>query len=440
MLYALDFFCGAGGMSEGLLQAGFHILFSNDLSTDVQQTYMNRHNQLGLIQDENTHFHCGDISNLNAEYIFDKINNLKFFNEINLAPKQIDAIFGGPPCQGFSRAGKRNSDDPRNLLFREYLRIINEIRPRYVVMENVQGFNDTKFFKFVGTTGKNYEDGLTAPKILLSEFNLIGYNVLTPQVLDASNFGIPQKRKRVIFIAYLKGEQTPKYPTPLYEDNNILTVSDAISDLIVSPNRPNPQLSRYQLDSRKGRTPTLNGMPIEHKGKQFNTELSKHSPLIIERFSLFKEGEDGSHLRKRILEQGIDLSGKNHILDYCSEKLGVDKNSIIDRFKNKDISTDMLDTLLTKKTIRTRLCRDKPSLTVVTLPDDYISPFENRTFSVREMARLQSFDDSFKFLSKRTTGGPRRKVEVPQYTQVGNAVPPLLANAIALEIKKALIE
>ena len=94
--------------------------------------------------------------------------------------------------------------------------------------------------------------------------------------------------------------------------------------------------------------------------------------------------------------------------------------------------------MLTKKNNRKKLDRNKPSLTVVTLPDDYISPFENRIFSVREMARLQSFDDSFEFLGKRTTGGDRRKMEVPQYTQVGNAVPPLLAKAIATEIMKVL--
>lgn len=75
---------------------------------------------------------------------------------------------------------------------------------------------------------------------------------------------------------------------------------------------------------------------------------------------------------------------------------------------------------------------------MVTLPDDYLTPFEDRIPTVREMARIQSFDDSFEFLGKRTTGGPRRKIEVPQYSQVGNAVPPLLARAIALEIMKAL--
>lgn len=439
MLYALDFFCGAGGMSEGLLQAGFHILFSNDLSPDVQKTYMNRHEQLGFVQDVNTHFHCGDISKLDSEFVFEKINNLTFFDENNKPPEKIDAIFGGPPCQGFSRAGKRRVDDPRNLLFKEYLRIINEIKPRYVVMENVQGFNDTKFYDFVGTTGNQYKNGMTAPEILLNEFDLIGYNVLTPQILDASNFGVPQKRKRAIFIAYLKDEKMPKYPTPTHDSNSALTVADAISDLILPvENRPK-KLTKYQLESRKGRTPTLSGDPIEHSGFQYNTELSNHQHLIIERFSLFKEGEDGSNVRKRILEEGIDLSNKPHIVKHCSEKLSLEKDEIIRKFKNNDIDNDMLDALLTKKTIRTRLCKNSPSLTVVTLPDDYISPFEDRTFSVREMARLQSFDDSFEFLSKRTTGGPRRKLEVPQYTQVGNAVPPLLAKAIALEIKKALL-
>ncbi len=436
MFYVLDLFCGAGGMSEGLIQSGFHILFSNDLSSDVQKTYMNRHEQLGLVQGVNTFFHCGDITKLSGDYIFDKINSLEIFKDTD-APDRIDAIFGGPPCQGFSRAGKRDEKDPRNLLFKEYLRIISEIKPRYVVMENVQGFNDTKFNEFIGVTGNKYKNGSLAPEILLNEFNLIGYNVLEPKILDASDFGVPQKRKRAIFIAFLKGETAPSYPEAQYDENNKLTVYDAISDLILTDEKTT-NLTRYQLDSQRGRTPNINGMPIAHNGSHFNTELSNHQELIVERFSLFLEGEDGSSVKKRILENGLDLTSKKHLLKYCAEKFEMPESKVIEIFKNKCVTPEMLDILLTKKSIRTRLCRNKPSLTVVTLPDDYISPFENRTFSVREMARLQSFDDSFEFLSKRTTGGPRRKLEVPQYTQVGNAVPPLLAKAIAIEIKKAL--
>ena len=119
------------------------------------------------------------------------------------------------------------------------------------------------------------------------------------------------------------------------------------------------------------------------------------------------------------------------------EKTGLSKDEVNIKMKN-NISNDLLDILLTKKNMRIRLDSQSPSPTVVTIADDYISPFENRTFTVRELARLQSFDDSFEFLGKRTTGGLRRRIEVPQYTQVGNAVPPLLAKAIAEEILKCL--
>lgn len=442
MAYVIDLFCGAGGMSEGLIQAGFHILFSNDINDDVKKTYMNRHEQLGLIQDYNTHFHKGDIKDIDGDFIWNTIRSLKVFDEIDSEPPQdIDAIFGGPPCQGFSRAGKRNADDPRNFLFREYLRIVSEINPRYVVMENVVGFNDTKFYEFEGVTGEMYKDGSVAPDILRNEFHLIGYNTLEPMVLDASDFGVPQRRRRAFFIAYREGELKPKYPRPTHSEENKITVLDAISDLIRDKSMKediNSELTEFQICSRLGRTPHINGELVNSNDKIYNDVTSKHLKLTVERFSLFKEGEDSSAVRRRILNEGIDISGKDALLKECSKKLNIDKNVLIQRLKNSDVDNDILDTLLTKKSIRTKLDRNKPSLTVVTLPDDYISPFENRTFTVREMARLQSFDDSFIFMGKRTTGGARRRIEVPQYTQVGNAVPPLLAKAVALEIKRVL--
>ena len=114
------------------------------------------------------------------------------------------------------------------------------------------------------------------------------------------------------------------------------------------------------------------------------------------------------------------------------------KESVISLFKEGKATKEQVEVLLTKKNMRQRWAPDQPSATVVTIADDYISPWDLRTFSVREMARCQSFDDSFEFLGKRTTGGLLRREEVPQYTQVGNAVPPLLAKAVALEIKKVL--
>lgn len=153
---------------------------------------------------------------------------------------------------------------------------------------------------------------------------------------------------------------------------------------------------------------------------------------------MFNQGESGSMLRKRIKEQGIDITGKNALIQLCCEKLNMQADEVDNLFRNVNAPDDAIDILLTKKNIRQRLDSTEPSPTVVTLPDDYINPWEARTISVREMARCQSFDDSFEFLGKRTTGGLKRRVEVPQCTQVGNAVPPLLAKAVADEIMRVL--
>ena len=150
------------------------------------------------------------------------------------------------------------------------------------------------------------------------------------------------------------------------------------------------------------------------------------------------EGETGSNLKRRILEEGIDLSDKPALVELCSTKFSMSSKDVVRIFKDAKATIEQVEVLLTKKNIRQRLDSNQTSATVVTIADDYISPWEPRTFSVREMARCQSFDDSFEFLGKRTTGGLKRRGGVPQYTQVGNAVPPLLARAVALEIIKIL--
>lgn len=442
MLYAIDLFCGAGGMSEGLIQAGFNILFSSDINPEVQITYMNRHNQLGFFHNINTYYHRGDICNLSGEFIWNAINNLEIFQE-NRAPDDIDAIFGGPPCQGFSRAGMRDPNDPRNLLFREYVRVISEIHPKYVVMENVVGFLDTKFYGFQGLNGLVYEDESLAPEILRNELANIGYSILEPKILDASDYGVPQRRNRIIFIGYRNDVAVPHYPEPTIMPDNQLTVKDAISDLIINPRirqRLSNGITEYQNISRRGRTTDINGNPININEVIHNNELANHSRLISERFSLFKEGETGSEVRKRIRKKGISLLHKPHLTQECARILGLTQEEVVNVYRNRELSDDLLDALLTKKNVRTRLHGDEPSATVMTIPDDYIHPYENRTFTVRELARLQSFDDSFVFYGKRTTGGTRRRVEIPQFSQVGNAVPPLLAKAVASAIIETIGE
>ena len=439
MAYAIDLFCGAGGCSEGLIQAGFDIIFSSDISDMVETTYTNRHKQLGLIQGVNTWFERSDIKDLTGEIIKNRISQLEIFKGQEFPV--IDLMIGGPSCQGFSRAGRRNKSDPRNMLFGEYVRVISEMQPKYIVLENVEGFADMQFLDYVGITGIKYPDGSVTPDILRSELNEIGYDTLEPKILNAADYGVPQRRNRIIFMGYRKGLTAPKYPEPKLAPENYVSLTEAIGDLISDKSKRKkacPKKSQYQLDSINGRTPAKSGIPIKASTTPLNNEYSKMSDIVRERFSLFETGETGTSLKKRVMENGIDLENKPALVKLCSEELKIPESSVIELFKRGNVSKEAAEILLTKKNIRQRWNGNQSAATVVTIADDYISPWEDRTFSVREMARCQSFDDSFEFLGKRTTGGLKRRVEVPQYTQVGNAVPPLLARAIAEEILKVL--
>jgi DNA (cytosine-5)-methyltransferase 1 len=448
--YAIDLFSGAGGMSEGLIQAGFHILFSNDISVDVERTYTTRHHELGLEQGVNTYFHRGDISELTGDFIFQSIQNLAIFQGHEIP--NIDAIFGGPPCQGFSLAGRRQRNDPRNMLFGQYIRVISEIEPNYVVMENVEGFLNTRLDGFIGLDNHVYPDDTLVTAILHDELSQIGYNVLPVRVLDASQFGVPQRRKRVIFMAYRNGITPLEYPEPNLNADPI-TVREAIGDLIINNQRRqevNPNLTNYQISSIQGRTPRV--IAADHNGIEFgnpipmeqhiNHETSNHSLVVSERFRLYLEGENTPDLMSRMQTEGAPLIRLNcpNLLENCfaSQNEYEDYETFVQQIENGTISVDILKKLLSKKGNRLKYDPNEPAPTVVTLPDDFINPFENRIPTVRELARIQSFDDSFIFNSKRTTGGPRRRFEVPQYTQVGNAVPPLLARAVALKVIGAI--
>ena len=433
MAYAIDLFCGAGGCSEGLIQAGFHILFSSDISDMAEKTYRNRHEQLGLQQGKNTWFERRDIRELTGEEIKNYISKLEIFKDKKIP--DIDLMIGGPSCQGFSRAGRRDNSDPRNMLFGEYIRVINEIKPKYIVLENVEGFMDMQFYGYSGINGNIYPDGSVTPVIMKQELHQIGYKTLDVKVLNAADYGVPQKRRRVIFIGYREDVTKPSYPSPTVSPDKYITLEDAIGDLVAKSGKI--EKTKYQIESINGRTPTVEGVPIACTEIK-NTELSRQTEIVRERFELFEEGETGTNLKKRILSEGIDISDKPNLVSFCANKLNLNSIEVIELFKNKLATKEQVDILLTKKNIRQKWSRKEPANTVLTIADDFISPWEPRSFSVREMARCQSFDDSFEFLGKRTTGGLRRRVEVPQYTQVVNAVPPLMAKAIAEEILKVL--
>lgn len=511
MPYAIDLFCGAGGFSEGILQAGFDILFSSDKSPMVQETYVNRHNQLGLLEGIDTHFELADIQELTSERIFDVINNLRFGNIFE--PGDIDVIFGGPPCQGFSRLGKRDASDPRNMLFHEYLRIIRDVHPRYVVMENVTGILDMLMLDFPSVVrDTSYIGQKLVKEILKEELQDLGYNLLDVQILNSADFGVPQQRNRVVFLAYRNDVQPLEYP----EGNELpeVTVRQALEGLY-NNELPLSEFAQHRID---GETPTIIGMPIPREHIT-NMEESRHDVLVSQRFSLYHPGENTRAVINRLKNEGINLRDTrpelfneslfqvnlaintevihdtlialnlfeekfnskrwlhftnrqlailyslidnekefNIVLKSLAGRLNtsIDKATIFwetvhpllnteydaDTFHhlliNGEITDRIGEAILTKKSIRTRLNPDSVSPTIVTLPDDFIHPYFDRVLTVREMARIQSFDDSFEFLGKRTTGGEKRSQETPQFTQVGNAVPPLLARAIAFKVREAI--
>jgi DNA (cytosine-5)-methyltransferase 1 len=399
----LDLFSGAGGMSEGFIQAGFKIPNATDYSKEAAETYVNRHKQLG----QSINYFNGDIRELlNSKSVFSEfLSNIKF-----------DVIVGGPPCQGFSMSGKRAEDDHRNLLFLEFLKAIKIVKPNYFVMENVEGLLSYRFKNVIGLDGEIYQD-VVVSEVIIKEAYKIGYHV-EYKILNAKDYGVPQHRPRVIFLGHriikLKNNKyrnlvvPPKFPK---EQHKIVTVEDAISDLNFLKNGENKNRydnrfgnkSSYQKSLKNGLTPTVNGNMLSFD-KIYNHQASKHNDKTVSRFKILKPGETIGELLNRLPEE-------------------------------------IRIVYSTKKYRCTKLHHKAVSPTVLTLPDDIVhyDPNNPRILTVRELARLQSFDDSFIFLGKRTTGGDRRKYETPQYTQVGNAVPPLFARAIANEIMNALV-
>lgn len=199
----LDLFCGAGGLSLGFEWAGYDIVAANDNFKQACQTYRANHKNTILVE--------GDITDKNTQ---------KKLLETSQG-KKIDIIVGGPPCQGFSHAGKRTIDDPRNFLYKEFLNIVKKIKPKVFVMENVEGIltiND----------GKTYEE-------IKNNFKKLGYFV-SGQKMHAVMFGVPQKRKRVVIIGTLQGNPDDLFPKPLiYNEKNYITTENAIGDLFDIP-------------------------------------------------------------------------------------------------------------------------------------------------------------------------------------------------------------
>lgn len=307
----------------------------------------------------------------------------------------IDVLVGGPPCQGFSSAGRRKHDDPRNQLFASYLNLVDIIKPKAVLIENVRGF--TLDFN-AGDEIKNFSQAL---KARLSD----AYTV-HEQLLDLSIFGVPQARTRYFVLAFLTELNVPnpfvhllsRRPSFLRSLRLTAPVTSgaAISDLEVGRCGTQPSTESTGFEETRYAGPLTHYQKLMNAGCEVPTDLrlARHAENIVDRF---KEIIEISHAEGRL---------------------------------NTSISAEMRARFGLKKLALRVLDPDRPSPTITSMPDDLLHYSEPRTLTVRENARLQTFPDWYSFQGKYTTGGHLRKQEVPRFTQVANAVPPLVARAI----------
>lgn len=385
----VDLFCGAGGFTEGMLLASrssqFRLVAASDIHKNAQLTHEWRfRRQLGIDysffrQDIRSEGVPADI----ARYVHERCGG-----------DSVDVVVGGPPCQGFSVFGARRETDPRNDLFLSYLAVISALKPKYFVMENVPGL-------------AMMYGGKTVDRIYGEVKKLLGYQITGPITVNAADHGVPQLRERILFIGNRRGME-PICTIPSREGSRV-SVKEAIGDLAflrpwesTKEYRPDyPATSEFQVESRSGRF--LDRFGIKAPGPLMNHEAARHTPEVIARFSVIQPGAGLESIPRQLWDTHLKSSKK-----WC-----------------------------------VRLDPNKPSFTVVTLPDDFVHYEQPRILTVREMARLQSFDDTFIFLGPRSSGGggrgnKKRNSELPQYSQVGNAVPPLMAKAIGDRMLEAL--
>ncbi len=396
----IDLFAGCGGLSLGLHNAGWKGLFAIEKSPDAFKTL-----KYNLIDNKN-HFNWPSwLPKENIE--IDKAIKTHKDNFEKLKNK-VDLVAGGPPCQGFSMAGRRNENDQRNNLIKSYIDFIKIIKPKILFFENVKGF--TMEFK------KNKDKGKEYSSYVENALNRAGYFV-KGELVNFGEYGIPQKRTRFILVGVRKDlanaskELAETFFTTIKENRHSflsdknLTVNtnlkDAISDLLKANGlKESPDTKSFQAGTYskiKSSYQTLMREGIENKIADSH-RFPKHRPDIIEKFDV--------------------------ILKTCR--------------KNKDIDAKTRERFNIKKHTIIPLDKNDKSPTITTLPDDYIHYSEPRILTVREYARIQSFPDWYQFQGKYTTGGKRRTQEVPRYSQIGNAIPPLFGEQSGLVLKQLL--
>ena len=352
----IDLFCGAGGLSAGFRQAGFHVRAGNDFFEAAGETFSSTHREATFLS--------GPIQDLSAQ---------DFLKVAGLRAGQLDVLVGGPPCQGFSVYNhQRGLHDERSSLYREYLRIVDGLKPRWVVLENVTGMTSAGG----GAAVEAVKDGLEA----------LGY-IVKAKILRAEEYGVPQERRRIVFIGNRVGKPI-EFPTQTHGPGIIpfVNIDEAIGDL---PSLKNGEAHGSQVYNFEPRSAFQLAMRAGSNGVENHT-AAKLSKINLDRLKYIPQGGSWRDIPIDLLPEGMKRAKRS---DH-TKRYG-------------------------------RLCWEGLASTILTKCDPhwgaYFHPDQDRTLTVREAARLQSFPDWFVFKGSRTD----------QYTQVGNAVPPLLGKAIA---------
>jgi DNA (cytosine-5)-methyltransferase 1 len=392
----VDLFAGCGGISLGLHQAGLQGLFAVEKSPDAFSTL-----KFNLI-DTHKHFKWPEwlpVKNWNIDNLLKNEES-----QLKSLQGQVDLVVGGPPCQGFSLVGERRASDKRNKLIHSYLKFVELVQPRVIMFENVFGFT-VKFSDSKRNGKRAYSE------IVISKLHELGYTDARGEIIDMSEFGVPQRRKRFIVIATRDG----------FADQIFQALFNGRSEFLKSHGLPKKATTYHALSDLEQKhgvdvCPDTNGFMsgISSKAK---TKLQKHL---------------------RISENDTYMPDSHRFVNHTEEAEKVFTYMLEEAPRNKRIMGEARKEYGIKKRNVTVLDRKEPSLTITTIPDDFIHYSEPRVMTVRECARLQTFPDWFEFKGSYTTGGARRVKQTPRYTQVGNAVPPLFAEQVGLAIKKAL--
>ena len=351
MKTAVDIFSGAGGMSVGSVMAGIEPILAVEFDVYAAKTYATNHPKTKVLQQD-----------------------IKTVNPLDHTEKHPFILFGGPPCQGFSVANTktRNLDNSNNWMFREYLRFVKALEPEWFLFENVVGF-------------KSFNKGKFAIEVE-EELKALGYET-NSTVLNSSDFGVPQDRKRFFIVGNRKEKGGIKFDFEnIPKVKKKITVSEALSDLPSLINGDKIEKTSYKIKKATNQYAKLMRQNSKYAIQNFVTE---NKPHIIERYKVIKQGENWQAA------------------------------------KNNGLLKTYSSTQHTHSGIYKRLEENKPAVTIANYRKSMlIHPNEDRGLSLREAARLQSFPDDFIFKGTLSF----------QQQQVGNAVPPLLAKVIFKKI------